>query len=424
MHSRKLFLSVNRPERGSATRSNFARPIVGKTNGNALESGARCDSRSRAPVRGFKTRILRGNLSLALFLLPGILTTGFGQDAQSDRNAERLQQYLKQHPKADLDGDGKLTMDERRAYLRKQVPTKASQEQPRQRQRPTQADVRYGPHERNVLDVYLAKSDSPTPLVIYIHGGGFRGGDKRGVSAGLIERCHQAGISVASLNYRLTDSAPFPAQMNDCARAVQHLRANAKKWNLDQKRFGCTGGSAGAGISLWLAFRDDMADAKSDDPIARQSTRISAAAVSGAQVAYDPRWIKEHIGGRAHEHTALKALFASVDGRYDSPEADRLFKLASPIRFVTKDDPPVWLIYRDPKADLPSDAKPGQGIHHPKFGLALKEKMDPLGIECVVKHVTDFPGGRDNEWPRKIMDEEITAFFVKHLLRDGGTKRK
>ncbi len=359
-------------------------------------------------------------LSLVLFLLPGALTTGLGQNEQADRNAERLQQYLKQNPKADLDGDGKLTMEERRAYLRKRTAPKRPTEQPRQRQRPTHADVRYGPHERNVFDLYLVESDPPTPLAIYIHGGGFRGGDKRGVSAGLIERCHKAGISVASFNYRLTDSAPFPAQMNDCARAVQHLRANAKKWNLDSSRFGCTGGSAGAGISLWLAFRDDMADSKSDDPVSRQSTRISAAAVSGAQVAYDPRWIKEHIGGRAHEHTALKALFASVDGRYDSPEADALFKLASPIRFVTRDDPPVWLIYRESKADLPKNAKPGQGIHHPKFGLALKKKMDPLGIECVVKHVTDYEGGKVDVWPREIMDEEISAFLIRHLNSKAG----
>lgn len=345
------------------------------------------------------------------------------QDQGADRNEERLQRYLQQNPKSDLNGDGKLTLDERRNYLRQQNRGKVQPQDrnaartastPR-RQKPTHAEVPYGDHERHVFDLYLVKSDKPTPLAIYIHGGGFRGGSKDGVSAGLIERCHKAGISVASLNYRLTDSAPFPAPMRDCARAVQTLRHNAKKWNLDPTRFGATGGSAGAGISLWLSFHEDLAQPDAADPVARQSTRMSAAAVSGAQIAYDPRWIKKHIGGRAHEHTALIPFFAIKPGEEHSAAADALYKEASPINFLTQDDPPVWMIYREGKEDLPANAKPGQGIHHPKFGLFLKKEMSKLGIECTVKHVTDYSEGKVNVWPREIIDEEIAAFFVKHL---------
>src|SRR5262245_16545234 len=67
---------------------------------------------------------------------------------------------------------------------------------------PDVANASYGPHERNVLDLWKAKSDRPTSLVIYIHGGGFKQGDKSGVSPFLLDACLKQGISVASINYR------------------------------------------------------------------------------------------------------------------------------------------------------------------------------------------------------------------------------
>src|SRR5581483_5280249 len=157
---------------------------------------------------------------------------------------------------------------------------------------PDVADARYGPHERNVLDLWKAKADRPTPLVVFIHGGGFRSGSKENLAPGLLRRCLDAGISVAAINYRLTDQATFPAQMLDGARAVQFLRSKASEWNIDPTRVAATGGSAGAGISLWLGFHDNLADPKSDDPVARQSTRLTCMAVQGAQTSYDPHWIK------------------------------------------------------------------------------------------------------------------------------------
>lgn len=70
---------------------------------------------------------------------------------------------------------------------------------------PTHANVAYGSHPRNVLDLWLAPSDKPTPLLINIHGGGFRGGDKSKLSASLIEMMHKEVISVASINYRFKE---------------------------------------------------------------------------------------------------------------------------------------------------------------------------------------------------------------------------
>src|ERR1051325_7690070 len=120
---------------------------------------------------------------------------------------------------------------------------------------PTAANVRYGPHERNVLDFYQAKSDKPTPLLFYIHGGGWMGGDKHGMNP---KPFLDAGISVVSVNYRYISQAqevvpPVKAPLHDAARALQFVRSKAKEWNIDKARIGASGGSAGACSSLWLA---------------------------------------------------------------------------------------------------------------------------------------------------------------------------
>ena len=72
-------------------------------------------------------------------------------------------------------------------------------------------NAKYGPHERNVLDLWKAESETPTPLVVYIHGGGFRGGDKRSVRPALLKLCLEAGISVAAINYRFSQHASRPS---------------------------------------------------------------------------------------------------------------------------------------------------------------------------------------------------------------------
>jgi len=272
--------------------------------------------------------------------------------------------------------------------------------------------AKYGPHERNVLDLWKAKADRPTPVVVYIHGGGFRGGDKSTVSPFLLDHCLKAGISVAAINYRLSQQATFPAPMLDGGRAVQFLRSRAKEWNLDPGRVAATGGSAGAGISLWLAFHDDLADPASKELVARQSTRLSCAGVFGAQSSYDPRFIKKVIGGRAHEHPALLPFYGLKPGEEDSPKAHKLYEQASPINYVSADDPPVFLFYTEGKGPLPEKARPGQGIHHPNFGVELKKKLDPLKIECVLRHLDDYKGKGN---PQEAVHREMVAFFQKHF---------
>jgi len=282
---------------------------------------------------------------------------------------------------------------------------------------PDIANIRYGPHDRNVLDLWQAKrkpgETAPAPLVVFFHGGGFRSGDKSSIPASLVSMCLDAGVSVASANYRLSQTAPFPAPMLDGARAIQFVRFKANELGIDPGRIAASGGSAGAGIALWVGFHDDLADPRSDDPIARQSSRVACLGVDGAQTSYDPRFIKEKIGGRAHEHPALRSFYGiTSDADLESPKTHKLYEEASPLTYVSADDPPAFLFYSEPNAPLPADAKPGQGIHHPRFGAELKARLDPLGVECILRHRDDYSNSDD---PFHDMFRDMTAFFTRHL---------
>ena len=313
------------------------------------------------------------------------------QPAKTSQNTRFLKVLLEKRPETDLNKDGVLTMEEAQEARRKMQKARqgrnAASGGPR-KPAPTHADVPYGDHERHLVDFWRAESDSPTPLFVWIHGGGFRGGDKASIPADLLRQCLQAGISCASINYRLSGHAPYPAQMHDSARAIQFLRTKAAEWNLDPKRFAAGGGSAGSGISQWLGFHDDMARPDSEDPVKRQSTRLSCALPINMQSTYDPREIKRLIPGDAYKHPALVPFFARPEGwDWDTDEIDdaldRMLTDASPINHLTKDDPPVFLIHYE-RSNRPGD------IHHSNFGKHLKEAMDKLGLECVRRMDTDY----------------------------------
>lgn len=254
--------------------------------------------------------------------------------------------------------------------------------------RPTYRDISYGPHERNRLDLYLSESERPTPLVIFIHGGGFFRGDKSNVNVNAVRSYLDAGFSVASLNYRLTDSAPAPAAYLDSARALQFLRHHARRWNLNPRLVASTGGSAGAGTSMWLAFHDDLATPDAKDPIARQSTRLTCVAVYNGQSSYDPRFA-EKIGiprPNFERHEFFLPFYGISAEEIDSPQAYKLYDQAAPITYVTSDDPPVLLSYGFPNEEVDINSSLDLVVHHPKFGIALKEKLDGMGIECIVQY--------------------------------------
>jgi acetyl esterase/lipase len=279
---------------------------------------------------------------------------------------------------------------------------------------PTVSNASYGPHERNVIDFWKADGDGPRPLLVFIHGGGFVGGDKSQVAPRMLSQMLDAGISFASINYRYSTTQPFPGPMHDGARAVQFLRTKASEWNIDPKKIAAYGGSAGAGISMWLAFHDDLAQPASDDPILRQSSRLACAGSLGGQSSYDPLVIREWIGGRAWKHPALLPFYGlkSFD-EVNDPKWKPIFDEASAITHLTADDPPVFMIYSEADEPLPADARPGQGIHHPIFGHKLKEKMDALGIECIYRH-SDYRQSDDGKRPN--LQDDMVSFFKRDLL--------
>ena len=252
--------------------------------------------------------------------------------------------------------------------------------------KPTLAEVRYGPHERHVLDFWRAASATPAPLVFVIHGGGWQGGEKERVNkfvnvAGLLAQ----GISVVAINYRFIKHAeaegvtpPVKAPLHDAARALQFVRSQAAAWNLDKTRIGAAGGSAGACSSLWLAFHDDLADPKSADPIARESTRLFCAAVIGAQTTLDPVQMKSwtpnsKYGGHAFGVPSFEAFLAARD------RLQPLIAEYSPYHLVTKDDPAIYLVYSAPPA-LGQDQK--DPTHTANFGVKLQEHCRSLGVAC------------------------------------------
>ena len=282
--------------------------------------------------------------------------------------------------------------------------------------KPTLTEVRYGKHERQVLDFWKASSDSPTPLVFAIHGGGWRGGSKELIhrfvdTAALLK----AGISVVAINYRLVAHAedvqpPVKVPLYDAARALQFVRSRADEWNIDKNRIAAAGESAGACSSLWLAYHDDLADPKSDSDIARESTRFCCVALKGAQTTLDPKKMKKWT---PNSHYGWHAF-----GKKNFPEflADREKLLPwiveySPYALVSKDAPPTYLFYNTPP-DIGKKQK--DPTHSANFGAMLKKRCKKLKVKCDVM----YPGAS------KVKYKTPTDYLIAKLNDRSGTSRK
>jgi acetyl esterase/lipase len=177
--------------------------------------------------------------------------------------------------------------------------------------------------------------------MIYIHGGGWRGGSKNGVPAWLTQAVTEGWLSVISVEYRFTDVAKHPAQVNDCLRAIQFVRAHAKEWNIDPQRIGVTGGSAGGHLSLWVALHDDIADAKAADLVAQQSSRVACA----ISFAGPTDW--SLLETLEHKHPAYRQLLGYEPGTPAASMSQQAKEDVSPITFVSKDDPPIMQVHGD-----------------------------------------------------------------------------
>lgn len=282
---------------------------------------------------------------------------------------------------------------------------------------PTLADVAYGTHPKQVLHFWKAESDKPTPLLFFIHGGGWMNGNRSGGIQQLLPAMLKAGISVVSIEYRFIPEAiadkvepPVKGPLHDAARALQFVRSKASEWNIDKARIGASAGSAGACSSLWLAFHPDLADPKSSDPIARESTRLWCAAVTNAQTTLDPQQMKEWTPNSRYGSHAF-GIFKKVNGKdamdFEAFLAQREKILPwiaeySPYALVTSDDPPIYMFYRTKPAMGQEEKDP---THTSNFGVKLQEKVKSVGVECELV----YPGAPDVKHP------EVEDYLIAKL---------
>lgn len=271
---------------------------------------------------------------------------------------------------------------------------------------PDIANGKYGSLERNVFDLWMPKTKKPSPLMVYIHGGGFVNGDKYKLSANLLKVLLDNGIAVMAINYSLMPQHLYPQAFKDAARAIQFARFNAKQWNLDKRKVSAMGSSAGGLTLLWIGFRDDMADPKAEDPVLRESTRLGSMAVWSAQTTLVADIVGPRVGPVTLMHSFYTGRFFGLkQADMDTEKGKQLTRDASPLSYLTKDDPPVWAYYSVPDKPQTETTTVSEAIHHPYFGKVMKEEMDKLKIECKIRHKDDG----------KTVNDDVVKFIIKHF---------
>jgi acetyl esterase len=268
-------------------------------------------------------------------------------------------------------------------------------------------NIKYGNHKFQKLDLYRLDNEKKTPLVYWFHGGGFNRGDKDRITRlDPVLLMLKAGFSVAIPNYRLARHAPYPAAMQDGARAVQFGKYSADEWNFDPDKVAVAGSSAGGMIALWVAFHDELADKGSADPVSRMSTRVRAVAGYNTQSTIVPGALQELVG---YNRPVLLDFFGLTAEECDTPVAHTLYEQASAITHATRDSPPVFLCYNSEMLPVDSELSDTDKIHHPVFGKYLKDRLDALGVECECYH---FEGG-----PVPVSIEGLFVKMVEFLQR-------
>ncbi len=285
------------------------------------------------------------------------------------------------------------------------------------------ANIPYGADEAMRFDFFKPANATSAPLVVFIHGGGFTGGDKTSgydtaADAQRLSAALEAGVAYASINYRLLDEVDTEGvykPLSDSRRALQFIRYNASALGIDPSRVVLRGGSAGAGSSLWIAFHDDMQIAAGPDAVAQESTRVLGVAANATQATYDlEKWSSVvFVGYGLDLMSAVAALEMEqrLASFYGLPSTDDLEgQLASPaiveyraevdmLGSMSADDPPFF-VHNTLPATLPTD----QGVlfHHPYHARALRDRAAEVGVDCTATiealDIEDSPGESDWEF--------------------------
>ena len=257
-------------------------------------------------------------------------------------------------------------------------------------------------HAHQKLDLYIPeKADGPTPIVVWIHGGGWVDGDKAGcppLNAGYINR----GYAAASLNYRVSGDAIYPAQIEDCKAAIRWLRAHAKEYNLDPTRIGVWGASAGGHLVALLGATGGTREFDVGENL-DQSSAVQA--VSDFFGPTDVLQMDGHAvpGARLIHNEARSPESKLVGGPIQEEPFRRLAMQVNPILFLGKDTPPYLMVHGDQDPLVP---------HHQSELLftALQKFTIPAHLHTIkgAGHGTGFGG--------KEIGEMVAAFFDYRLM--------
>lgn len=307
-----------------------------------------------------------------------------------DFNADTDQSYLDEPHTVELEGDPGLKNVAPHEFRR---------------------DVHYGPHGRNLLDIWLPKGvTGPTPIAVYVHGGGFKSGDKSPVKE--VARFLDAGIAVASIIYRWsykTESAallaPKPNDIGDVheingtrmdyifrdsARAVQFIRYRATEWNIDPERIGAWGGSAGGACVMWVGTIPDLADPKASDPVLRESTRLRAVGHRTGQATGNwSRWpellgmSEDFVFGHIREH-AGRTLQITLEDQIITPEGRELSEVVDYYEHIGLTDVAIFTDNSREDTDEAAIENENEVVHHPRAHVAIYERCVAMGLTCVI----------------------------------------
>jgi len=226
------------------------------------------------------------------------------------------------------------------------------------------ADVQYctGGGKPLLMDLFIPISPAkrPTPAVLWLHGGGWERGDKNGNSGALM--LAEAGFVTASIFYRLSGDSPFPADIQGCKCAIRYLRANARAYGIDPNRIGVAGASAGGHLAELVATADNVPELEGNGGWPRVSSRVQAASAYYGASDFT-------VGAREFQHHTGKVIVKLFRG--DEKEKPELYKQASPIMHVSKDDPPLLLVHGDHDDLVPFDQSVEMTKAYERAGLKV-----------------------------------------------------
>lgn len=209
---------------------------------------------------------------------------------------------------------------------------------------PDHADVAYAPlSPSQKLDLYLPEGSGPFPLVINIHGGGFRMGDKGMLDAPIAEALLAKGIAVASIDYRLSGEARFPAAIEDAKAAIRFLRANAARYRLDPERFMAFGQSAGGNLAS-LVGTTGNSDAFDNPALGNPgvSSRVVAVIDWFGPTDFGQMDAQARAQGCTPDHGAADSPESTYLGAPIAKVPDKV-RAANPITYLDPADPPFLL---------------------------------------------------------------------------------